>query len=174
MNLCFKGECFSRGRKHDTLKRRCFMGIYDQFDRTIGSDCLQLAGSVDEELFTLISSLIDQNAELVQKLKEFNSRKELADTIVAEAKIEADKILAGARQKALSVIEQTTAFAAKQGLLILEKARESAISLLDEFGSRPKQLKAGPIRRLDANTTELFTSSKVKLHRISSGNNSIL
>jgi cell division septum initiation protein DivIVA len=150
------------------------MGIHDKFDSTVGSDSLELAGATDEELYTLISSLKAQNAELVQRLKELKSQMELADSIIAEAKSEADKILGGARQKALAVIEQTTEFATKQGLLILEKARDTALSLLDEFGSGPEQLMTQPIRGLDANIAELFTSSKIKLPRISSGNNPIL
>jgi vacuolar-type H+-ATPase subunit H len=118
------------------------MGIHDKFDRTVGSDYLQSAGAGYEDLFTLISSLKAQNGELVQKVRELTSQKELADNIIASAKIEADKILAEAREKALAVIEQKTEFATKQGLLILEKAREAALSLLDEFGSGPKQLMA--------------------------------
>jgi vacuolar-type H+-ATPase subunit H len=114
------------------------MGIYDKSDRAVGPDCLQPSGTVDKDLSALISSLIDQNtellqklAQLLQKLKELNSRKELADSIIAEAKIEAEKILAEAEQKGEALIEEKTQLAVTQGLRLIDKARDSALSIVD-------------------------------------------
>lgn len=141
------------------------MAIYDGLDKTGGLDSLQrtVTNAVDEDLFALISSLIDQNAELMQKVQELNSQKGLASGVVAEAdkqaesikpsvemeardrastiireaetkaKIEADKILAEAKQEGEKIIEEKTQFAIGQGLLIVNKAQEKASSIVDEL-----------------------------------------
>jgi vacuolar-type H+-ATPase subunit H len=133
-------------------------------DKTAVLDSLQLtiANAVDEDLFALISSLIEQNAELMQKVQELNSQKELANSVVTEAhkqeetiklfvemvardrasaiikeaktkaRIEADRILAEAKTEAQEIIEEKNDFAVKQGLLIINKAQEKALSILDE------------------------------------------
>ena len=133
-------------------------------DKTAVLDSLQLtiANAVDEDLFALISSLIEQNAELMQKVQELNSQKELTNSVVTEAhkqeetiklfvemvardrasaiikeaktkaRIEADRILAEAKTEAQEIIEEKNDFAVKQGLLIINKAQEKALSILDE------------------------------------------
>jgi len=133
-------------------------------DKTAVLDSLQLtiANAVDEDLFALISSLIEQNAELMQKVQELNSQKELTNSVVTEAhkqeetiklfvemvardrasaiikeaktkaRIEADRILAEAKTEAQEIIEGKNDFAVKQGLLIINKAQEKALSILDE------------------------------------------
>jgi vacuolar-type H+-ATPase subunit H len=159
--------------------------------------------SIDENLASFISSLIEQNAELTQRIEQLVSQKKLADEILAEvgqqanvigllaekevnrraatiisdaeekaraeavrilaeatqqaqansaltekqasdraaanasesearAKIEADKILAEAKQKAEEIIEQKTQFAIQQGLLIINKAEQKSLSILQD------------------------------------------
>jgi vacuolar-type H+-ATPase subunit H len=191
------------------------MGTYDKLDKVVGLDSLQqaIAEGVDEDLFALISSLIVQNAELMQKLQELTSEKELSDETMAEvrqkanvlsllaekevnrrvdniisdakekakaeadriiaeatrqadaigthkekqvddsatsiireaetrAKIEADKILSEAKRKAEEIVEEKTQFAIQQGLLIINKAEEVAISILKDVQNRSNQLLA--------------------------------
>jgi len=133
-------------------------------DKTALQDSLQptITSAADEDLLTLISSLINQNAELMQKVQELCSQKELTNIVVTEvrkqaeaikvivemvardkasaiiteaeikAKIEADKILAEAKHKAEEIIEDKTQFAIQQGLLIINKAQEQALSILDD------------------------------------------
>ena len=133
-------------------------------DKTAVLDSLRftITDSVDEDLFALISSLIDQNAELMQKVQELNSHKEPANSVVTEAhkqeetitllvemvardrasaiikeaktkaRIEADIILAEAKTEAQEIIEEKNQFAIEQGLLILNKAQEKALSILDD------------------------------------------
>jgi len=149
------------------------MSTRDGLDKTVGLDTQQLANAAEEDLFTLISSLINQNAELMQKVEELNSQRGLANSVVPEiskqaetvklsvemeakgkasaiireaerkARVEADKILleakaeadktrALAKREADDIIEEKTHFAIKQGLLIVNKAQEQALSILDD------------------------------------------
>jgi len=119
-------------------------------------------GGFDEELSFFVSSLIDQNAELMRKLQGLNSLSELADQIIEEihkqaetiksqtkqdanaraaviireseatAKLEAEKILAEAKQKGEGIIEEKTQMAIQQGLQIIQKAQQQALSIIDE------------------------------------------
>ena len=132
-------------------------------DKTALPDSLQLTitNGTDEDLVTLISSLIDQNAELMQKVQESCSQKELTSIVVTEvhkqeeairllvemvardkayaiiteaeikAKIEADNILAEAKRKAEKIVEEKIQLGIQQGLLIINKAQEQALSILD-------------------------------------------
>jgi len=132
-------------------------------DKTALQDSLPftITNGTDEDLVTLISSLIDQNAELMQKVQESCSRKELTIIVVTEvhqqdeatrllvemvardkasaiiteaeikAKIEADNILAEAKRKAEEIVEEKSQLAIQQGLLIINKAQERALSILD-------------------------------------------
>jgi vacuolar-type H+-ATPase subunit H len=132
-------------------------------DKTALPDSLQLTitNGTDEDLVTLISSLIDQNAELMQKVQESCSQKELTSIVVTEvhkqeeairllvemvardkasaiiteaeikAKIEADNILAEAKRKAEKIVEEKSQLGIQQGLLIINKAQEQALSILD-------------------------------------------
>ena len=132
-------------------------------DKTALPDSLQLTitNGTDEDLVTLISSLIDQNAELMQKVQQSCSQKELTSIVVTEvhkqeeairllvemvardkasaiiteaeikAKIEADNILAEAKRKAEKIVEEKSQLGIQQGLLIINKAQEQALSILD-------------------------------------------
>ncbi len=140
------------------------MFTYNKLDKALGLDSLKLAVTkeLDEDTFALISSLIDQNAELMLKLQALNSQKELANipeikahdkeatrgcplereardkasTIISEAetkaRTEADRILAEAKRKAEEIVEEKTQFAIQQGLLIINKSQERALSILNE------------------------------------------
>jgi vacuolar-type H+-ATPase subunit H len=148
------------------------MGTYDRLDKTAGLDSLQLTvtNAVDEDLFALISSLIEQNAELMQKVQELNSQKELANSVVTEAhkqeetiklfvemeardrasaiikeaetkaRIEADKVLAEAKQEAEEIRGKKTQFAIKQALLIVATAQEKALSILDDVRKQAEEI----------------------------------
>jgi vacuolar-type H+-ATPase subunit H len=140
------------------------MLTYDKLDKALGLDSLRLAVTkeLDEDTFALISSLIDQNAEIMLKLQVLNSQKELVNipvikahdkeetmgcpleiearakalAIISEAetkaRTEADRILAEAKRKAEKIVEEKTQFAIEQGLLIINKAQERALSILNE------------------------------------------
>ena len=148
------------------------MGTYDRLDKTAGLDSLQLTvtNAVDEDLFALISSLIEQNAELMQKVQELNSQKELANSVVTEAhkqeetiklfvemeardrasaiikeaetkaRIEADKVLAEAKQEAEEIRGKKTHFAIKQALLIVATAQEKALAILDDVRKQAEEI----------------------------------
>ncbi len=119
-------------------------------------------GVLDEDLSSFISSLIDQNAALTRKLQDLNSLEELAGLVVAEAykraetiksqseedanvraaaitreseekaKLAANKILAEAKKKAEDIVEEKTNMAIREGLLIIQKAQDRALAILDE------------------------------------------
>jgi hypothetical protein len=137
------------------------MSANDKFQAVSGLPSLPPAKGFDEELSLFISSLIDQNAELIRKLQELNSPSELAqimeevykqaETIKSQAqedanaraaviikeseakvKLEAEKILAEAKQKAQAIIEEKTQIAIQQGLLIIQKAQQQALSIIDD------------------------------------------
>jgi len=148
------------------------MGTYDRLDKTAGLDSLQLTvtNAVDEDLFALISSLMDQNAELMQKIQELNYQKELANSVGTEAhkqeetiklfvemeardrasaiikeaetkaRIEADKVLAEAKQEAEEIRGKKTQFAIKQALLIVATAQEKALSILDDVRKQAEEI----------------------------------
>ena len=137
---------------------------YDPLDKALGSDYFELAGTkeLDDDVFALMSSLIDQNAELMQKVQELNSQKELANTAVRDvlnqeqtikllvemvtkdmtslimadamrkAEMERERTLAEAKAEAEKIIEEKTQFAIEQGLLIINKAQERALLILNE------------------------------------------
>ena len=140
------------------------MSMEDTLDRTSGLDSLKhaIASGIDEDVFAMISSLMDQNAELIHRLQELTSQKEPASGVVSKAhkqeetselsvekeamekasaiireaemkaKVEADKILAEARRKGEGIVEEKTQFAVQQGLLIINKAQERALAILNE------------------------------------------
>jgi len=131
---------------------------------------LSPARGIDEESSLFISSLIDQNAELIRKLQELNSLSELvgqfmeevykqAETIKsqaeedararataiireseAKAKLEAEKVLAEAKQKAEGIIEEKTQMAIQNGLLIIQKAQQQALSIIDEVEKQAQEI----------------------------------
>ena len=138
------------------------MSANDKFQAVSESSSLPPYRGLDEDLSSFISSLIDQNAELIRKLQELNSLSELADQIMeevykqaetmkspaeedanaraavilreseAKAKLQAEKILAEAKQKAEGIIEEKTQLAIQHGLLIIQRAEQQALSILDE------------------------------------------
>lgn len=138
------------------------MSANDKFQAVSGLPSLPPGNGFDEELSLFISSLIDQNAELIRKLQGLNSLSELANQTMdevhkqaetiksqaeehakaraaviireseAKAKLEAENILAEAKQKAQGIIEEKTQMAIQQGLLIIQKAQQQALSIIDE------------------------------------------
>ena len=173
------------------------MSSENRFEEIVGLKSPELGKVVDKDILALLSSLIDQNAELTQKLDQLNSQMKYADDIVAEAikrlaekeandgaaavisesekrakveadgivagahkeaedirllierqardraaaiigesqskaKLEADRILAEAKEKGQAIMEEETKSAQKYGLLIINKAKDKAISILEE------------------------------------------
>jgi len=110
--------------------------------------------AIDTDVIAVISSLIDQNAELQKRLYEASSQKELADKVVelanklaegiignaereaqnraaviisesqAKAKLESDRIIAEAKQKAQDIAREQIQSAIYQGSEIIDKAQE--------------------------------------------------
>jgi vacuolar-type H+-ATPase subunit H len=179
------------------------MSSENRFEETVGIESPELGKVVDKDILAFLSSLIEQNAELTQKLDLLHPRTKFADDIVAEAhrkaeairllaekeandrataiisesenkakveadrivagarkeaedirlliqreardraaaiigesqskaKLEADRILAEAKEKGQAIIEGETKSAQQYGLLIINKAKEKAISILEE------------------------------------------
>ena len=124
------------------------------FRKTGGLQSLELSKAGDKDLLALISNLIDQNCELQKKLQELNSQKELAHNIVEQAfkqgeeirlraeketqdraatammeaekkaRLEADRIIAEARQKIEDIAKEKIQSAIYQGSEIIDKAQE--------------------------------------------------
>jgi hypothetical protein len=138
---------------------------------TAGLDSLQLAvtNAVGEDLFALISSLMDQNAELMQKIQELNYQKELANSVGTEAHkqeqtiklflfvemVARDRASAiikeaetEAKIEAEEIIEEKTQFAIEQGLLIINKAQERALSILDDVRKQAKAITSKDNRKV--------------------------
>jgi vacuolar-type H+-ATPase subunit H len=163
---------------------------------------LQFTNGLDEDGFAFLSSLIEQNAQLMQQLEELRSgqklenrnlsdsnrnrieaeanaraaaiiseadtkaklesgriMKEAKDTALlrdreasdraanlireaeSKAKIEADRIVAEAKETGDTIIKEKTQTAIKHGLLIIEKAKEKALSILNEANSEAKAIR---------------------------------
>jgi len=138
---------------------------------TAGLDSLQLAvtNAVGEDLFALISSLMDQNAELMQKIQELNYQKELANSVGTEAHkqeqtiklflfvemVARDRASAiikeaetEAKIEAEEIIEEKTQFAIEQGLLIINKAQERALSILDDVRKQAEAITSKDNRKV--------------------------
>jgi len=167
----------------------------------------ELPATADGDMTAFISGLIEQNAELIQKVNELSSQKKLVDDTLAEAnqkaevirlqakeeinirvestireaeekakaeslrmvaeatrqaeaikaltekqtsektattireseakaRMEADRIIAEAKKQAQAIIEEETKKAQQYGLLILDKAREKAVSILEEANAQ--------------------------------------
>lgn len=76
-----------------------------------------------------------KEAEDIRLLIEREARDRAAAIIVesqSKAKLEADRILAEAKEKGHVIVEEEKKSAQKYGLLIIEKAKEKAISILEE------------------------------------------
>jgi len=179
------------------------MSSENRFEEIVGMESSELGKVVDKDMLAFLSSLIEQNAELTQKLDQLNSQMKFADDIVAEAhrkagtirllaerqandraaaiisesekkakveadrivawarkeaedirllrereasdraaaiigesqskvKLAADRILAEAKEKGHVIIENETKSAQEYGLLIISKAKEKAISIIEE------------------------------------------
>lgn len=134
----------------------------NRFEEIVGMRSLELGKVVDKDMLAFFSSLIEQNAKLIQKLQELDCLTKLPDDIVAEAhrkagairllaekqardravaiigeslskaKLEGDRILAEAKEKGQIIIEEETKSAQQYGLRIIEKAKEKAISILED------------------------------------------
>jgi vacuolar-type H+-ATPase subunit H len=136
---------------------------------TAGLDSLQLAvtNAVGEDLFALISSLMDQNAELMQKIQELNYQKELANSVGTEAHKQEQTIIlfvemvardrasaiikeaeTEAKIEAEEIIEEKTQFAIEQGLLIINKAQERALSILDDVRKQAEAITSKDNRKV--------------------------
>ena len=146
------------------------MSANDKFQAVSGLPSLSPARCIDEESSLFISSLIDQNAELIRKLQELNSLSGLVDQFMeevykqaetiksqaeedararaaaiireseAKAKLEAEKVLAEAKQKAEGIIEEKTQMAIQNGLLIIQKAQQQALSIIDEVEKQAQEI----------------------------------
>ncbi len=82
----------------------------------------------DDDVNFILSSLIDQNAELIGRLEHLESLKELADRTVLEAHKEAERIKAEAEQKAAAIISRAE-----------EEARATADKIISEARTRAKE-----------------------------------
>jgi len=94
-----------------------------------------LTATADGDMMAFISSLIEQNAELTQKLNELTSQKKLADEIVAEAHQKADiiSLLAEkeANRRAASVISESEEKAGAEVDRIVAEATQRAEAIKD-------------------------------------------
>jgi len=146
------------------------MSTGTRFDGNGMLQALQLNKAGDEDLLAFISSLIDQNSELERKLQELIPQKELADKIIEEAqkkgreillsaekeaqvraaaiisgeetkaKLEAERIIAEARQKVEDIIKDKIQSAVNQGSLIIDKAQEQAESILEDARAQAESI----------------------------------
>ena len=146
------------------------MSTGTRFDGNGMLQALQLNKAGDEDLLAFISSLIDQNSELERKLQELIPQKELADKIIEEAqkkgreillsaekeaqvraaaiisgeetkaKLEAERILAEARQKVEDIVKDKIQSAVNQGSVIIDKAQEQAESILEDARAQAESI----------------------------------
>jgi vacuolar-type H+-ATPase subunit H len=127
------------------------MGVHEKLGKNVRLDYPQLTNVVDEDLFAFISSLIDQNAELIQKIQELNSQKKLADEIAAEVQqkanvlsllaekevnLRAAKIISDAEEKAKAEADRILAEATRQadaiGTIKEKQVNDRAASIIRE------------------------------------------
>lgn len=134
---------------------------------------LQLTNAVDEDLLALISNLIDQISELQKRLQELNSWKELADKVLEQAykrgdeirlsaekevqdraaatiseaerkaKLEADRIIAEAKQKSEDIAKETIQSAIYQGSEIIDKAQERYQLIVEDAKRKADEIYKG-------------------------------
>jgi vacuolar-type H+-ATPase subunit H len=127
------------------------MGVNEKLGKTAYLNYPQLTNVADKDMFAFISRLIDQNAELMQKIQELDSWKKVADEIAKEveqkanvlsllaekevnrrvdniindakekAKGEADRIIAEATLQADRIIAEATLQAESIGIIIKDK-----------------------------------------------------
>lgn len=146
------------------------MSTGTRFDGNGILQALQLNKAGDEDLLAFISSLIDQNSELERKLQELIPQKELADNIIEDAhkkgreillsaekeaqvraaaiisgeetkaKLEAERILAEARQKVEDIVKDKIQSAVNQGSVIIDKAQEQAESILEDARAQAESI----------------------------------
>jgi len=146
------------------------MSTGTRFDGNGILQALQLNKAGDEDLLAFISSLIDQNSELERKLQELIPQKELADNIIGDAhkkgreillsaekeaqvraaaiisgeetkaKLEAERILAEARQKVEDIVKDKIQSAVNQGSVIIDKAQEQAESILEDARAQAESI----------------------------------
>jgi vacuolar-type H+-ATPase subunit H len=83
---------------------------------------------VDDDVSFILTSLIDQNAELIGRLEHLESLKELAERTVLEAYEEAERIKAEAEQKAANIISRAE-----------EEARATADRIISEAKTKVKE-----------------------------------
>lgn len=88
----------------------------------------------DDDVNFILSSLIDQNAELIGRLEHLESLRELADRTVLEAHREAERIKAEAEQKAAAII-----------LRAEQEARATADKIISEAKTKVKEERQSPI-----------------------------
>ena len=146
------------------------MSTGTRFDGNGILQALQLNKAGDEDLLAFISSLIDQNSELERKLQELIPQKELADNIIEDAhkkgreillsaekeaqvraaaiisgeetkaKLDAERILAEARQKVEDIVKDKIQSAVNQGSVIIDKAQEQAESILEDARAQAESI----------------------------------
>jgi len=120
------------------------MGSENRFEEVPGMESSELGKVVDKDMLALFSSLIEQNAELTQKLDQLHSRTKFEGDIVAEAqrKAEAIKLLAEkeANERAAAIISESENKAKVDAGRIVAKARKEAedIRLLLEREARDR------------------------------------
>lgn len=133
------------------------MSSENRFEEIIAMQSSEPAKVVDEYMLAFFSSLIEQNAELTQKLDQLHSQTKSADDIVAEAhrKAGAIRLLAEkeANERAAAIIsesekkakveaDRTVAGARKEAedikLLIEREARDRAEAIIGESQSKAK------------------------------------
>lgn len=120
------------------------MAEHKKLDKIIGLDSVQLTNAVDEDLFALISSLIDQNAELMKKMEELNSQKELANSLsTAEHQQEKTINLCVEREasdRALAIVKEAETCAAMEVDRIIAKAKIEADRILTEANQKAEEI----------------------------------
>lgn len=152
----------------------------DSFKEVASLQSSLLAGAADGDVMAFISNLIEQNAELTQKLQQLASQTKLADEIVAEAhkKAEAIRLLTEkeANHRAASIISESekkakveadriVAEALKQSedikALKEEEANDRAAAIIRESGAKAR-LEAARISREAKEQTHAIIEEETK------------
>jgi vacuolar-type H+-ATPase subunit H len=157
-----------------------YADILHRFDGTINLQSLQLNKTQDEDLFALISSLIDQNSELQLKLQELNSQEKIRAKIIEDAhkeareirlraekeaqdraaitireadtkaKLEAERIIGEARQKVEDIVKDKIHSAIYQGSEIIDKSQEQYQLVVEDDKRKAEAISNGAVTQEQA------------------------
>jgi vacuolar-type H+-ATPase subunit H len=125
------------------------------FQQLSGLSSSQLNAASDGDMMAFINSLIEQNAELTQKLRQLASQAALADEIVAKAQQKAESIrqLAEkeANNRAASIIQE-----------LEKKAKAEADSILTKSIKQAEDIKSLKEKEASARAAAIISESEAK------------